>query len=242
MAVEHPLLSKLARSLNLSGAEAAAVRAVPVQSVTFKADEVIAREGDRPSRSFLLAEGLTCVSKVVAGGKRQIMTLQIPGDSPDLHTLHLKLLDSDIWAITDCRLDYMAHDDLRALNRAHPRLGEELWRATLVEGSIYREWMVNVGQRQADSRMAHLFCEMMLRMETVGLAHDKTCPLAVTQGDLSEMTALSPVHVNRTLQELRGQNLISFGQGRLTIHDWDALVELGDFRTDYLHIPTAKAA
>jgi CRP-like cAMP-binding protein len=136
----------------------------------------------------------------------------------------------------------MAYEDLRALNRAHPRLGEELWRATLVEGSIYREWMVNVGQRQADSRMAHFFCEMMLRMETVGLARDKTCPLAITQADLSEMTGLSPVHVNRTLQELRGQNLISFGQGRLTIHDWDALVELGDFRPDYLHIATAKAA
>ena len=90
--------------------------------------------------------------------------------------------------------------------------------------------------------MAHLFCEMMTRMETVGLARDGTCPLAVTQAELSEMTALSPVHVNRTLQDLRAQNLVSFGQGRLTIHDWDALVELGDFRTDYLHLPTAKAA
>ena len=242
MQADHPLLTKLARALVLSDAEAAAVRAIPVQSVTFKADEVIAREGDRPSRSFLLAEGLTCVSKVVAGGKRQIMTLQIPGDAPDLHTLHLKLLDSDIWAITNCRLDYMAHEDLRALNRVHPRLGEELWRATLVEGSIYREWMVNVGQRQADSRMAHLFCEMMLRMETVGLAEGGTCSLPVTQGDLSEMTAMSPVHVNRTLQTLRGLNLISFGKGSLIIHNWRALVALGDFRPDYLHLPTAKAA
>ena len=88
MQADHPLFTRLARALVLSEVEAAAVRAVPVQSVTFKADEVIAREGDRPSRSFLLAEGLTCVSKVVAGGKRQIMTLQIPGDAPDLHTLH----------------------------------------------------------------------------------------------------------------------------------------------------------
>ncbi len=136
----------------------------------------------------------------------------------------------------------MTHEDLRALNCAHSQLGEELWRATLVEGSIYREWMVNMGQRQADSRMAHLFCEMMLRMETVGLARDKSCTLTIPQADLSKMTALSPVHVNRTLQELRGRNLISVGHGRLTIHDWDALVGLGEFRTDYLHIPAARAA
>ena len=242
MQADHPLFTKLARVLVLSEVEAAAVRAIPVQSVTFKADEVISREGDRPSRSFLLAEGLTCVSKVVVGGKRQIMAFHIAGDGPDLHSLHLKVLDSDIWAITDGRLAYMAHKDLRALNREHPRLGEELWRTTLVEGSINREWMVNVGQREALSRMAHLFCETMLRMEEAGLGQNGTCPFPVTQADLSEMASMSNVHVNRTLQSLREQNLISFGRGTLTIHDWDRLVALGDFRSDYLHLEPSKAA
>ena len=236
MPSDHPLLSKLARTLVLSEAEAAAVRAVTIQSATVEADEVISREGDRPSKSCLVAEGMACTSKVVAGGKRQIMAFHIAGDAPDLHSLHLKLLDSDIWAITDCRLNYMPHADLRKLNREHPRLGEELWRATLVDASIYREWMVNISQRQADSRIAHLSCEVMLRSEQAGLAQGGTCPFPVTQGDLSEMTGLSAVHVNRTLQELRGQNLISVGRGTLTIHDWPALVELADFRADYLHL------
>ena len=185
---------------------------------------------------------MACTSKVAAGGKRQIMALHFEGDMPDLHSLHLKLLDSDIWAITDCRLDYMAHDDLRALNRAHPRLGEELWRATLVEGSIYREWMVNVGQREALSRMAHLFCETMLRSEDAGLGESGTCPMPVTQAELSEMTAMSSVHVNRTLQTLRAQHLLSFAKGVLTIHNWTALVALADFRSDYLHLPSAETA
>ncbi|WP_210526688.1 Crp/Fnr family transcriptional regulator [Rubellimicrobium arenae] len=237
MLADHPLLSKLARAMVLSEDEIIAIRAVPVQSAQVKADQIISREGDKPSRSFLLSEGVTCTSKVVAGGKRQIMALHILGDVPDMHTLHLKLLDSDIWAITDCQLDYMPHADLRRLNLAHPRLGEDLWRATLVDGSIHREWVVNVGQREAPSRMAHLFCEIMVRSKQAGLAQDGTCPFPVTQADLSEMTGLSPVHVNRTLQALRGQGLISFGQGRLTIHDWDGLVELGDFRDDYLHLP-----
>jgi CRP-like cAMP-binding protein len=242
MPAEHALFSKLARNLDLSEAEAVAIRAIPVEVVPVKADQNISREGERPSRSCLVLEGVVCSSKVAAGGKRQIMALHIAGDGPDLHSLHLKLLDSDIWAITDGRLAYIAHQDLRALNRQHPRLGEDLWRTTLVEGAIYREWMVNVGQREALSRMAHLFCETMLRMEEAGLGQNGTCPFPVTQADLSEMTALSPVHVNRTLQTLRAQNLISIGKGSLTIHNWDRLVAVGDFRSDYLHLPTAKAA
>ena len=242
MQASHPLLSKLARRLVLSEAEVAAICAVSFQSVAVKADHSIAREGDTPSRSCLVAEGVACTSKVAAGGKRQIMALHFEGDMPDLHSLHLKLLDSDLWAISDCRLDYFPHADLRALNRAHPRLGEELWRVNLVEASIYREWMVNVAQREAPSRIAHLFCETMLRMREIGLVQDGTCPFPVKQGDLAEMTGLSAVHINRTLQTLREQGLISFGRGTLTIHDWDALVDLGDFRSDYLHLEMPKAA
>ena len=242
MPAEHPLYAKLARVLILSEAEAAAVRAVPVESVPIKAHQNIAREGDKPSRSCLLLEGMACTSKVIAGGKRQIMAFHIRGDGPDLHSLHLKLLDSDIWAISNCRLAVMLHKDLRALNREHPRLGEVLWRTSLVDGSIYREWMVNVGQREALSRMAHLFCETMLRSEEAGLGQNGTCPFPVTQGDLAEATGLSQVHVNRTLQTLRAQDLISFAKGSLTIHNWDRLAALADFRADYLHLPTGEAA
>lgn len=108
-----------------------------------------------------------------------------------------------------------------------------------MDGSIYREWVVNVAQREAPSRMAHLFCEIRVRAEAAGLAQGDTCPFPVTQGDLGEMTGLSLVHVNRTLQDLRGRDLVGFGQGVLTIHDWPALVELGDFRTNYLHLGSA---
>lgn len=241
MPAEHPLVSKLARTLVLSKDEKEAIRAVTVQSVFAKADQIISREGDRPSRSCLVAEGVACTSKVAAGGKRQITALHIQGDMPDLHSLHLQALDSDIWAITDCRLDYFPHDDLRRLNRSHPRLGEVLWRVNLVEAAIYREWVVNNSQREALSRIAHLFCEILLRSEEAGLGRDGTCPLPVTQADLSEMTGLSLVHVNRTLQLLRDRGLISFAKGTLTVHNWPALVEAGDFRVDYLHLRKADA-
>jgi CRP-like cAMP-binding protein len=242
MPAEHPLLTKLARSLQLSEDETAAVRAVAVELIPYRADQMIARQGDKPSRSCLVMDGLLCTSKVIEGGKRQIMAFHIRGDGPDLHSLHLDLLDSDIWAISDCRVAFMPHKDLRALNRAHPRLGEVLWRTSLVDGSIYREWMVNVGQRDAMSRMAHLFCETLLRSEAAGLGEGGTCPFPVTQSDLSEATGLSQVHVNRTLQGLRGQNLISIGKGSLTIHNWDRLAAIADFRADYLHLASEEAA
>ena len=119
MPAEHPLLTKIARNLVLSEAEAEAVRAVPVNSMPVKAHQAITREGDRPSHCFLMLDGVACTAKVVAGGKRQIMALHIAGDMPDLHSIHLELLDSDIWAISECRIGFIAHKDLRALNREH---------------------------------------------------------------------------------------------------------------------------
>lgn len=238
----HPLLAKLGRVLVLSDAEAAAIRAVPVHLVAVTADQSIAREGDRPARSCLVAEGVLCTSKVAAGGKRQITALHIQGDAPDLHSLHLRHLDSDIWAITDGQLAYMPHAELRRLNREHPRLGEELWRITLVDGAIYREWMVNVSRRDATSRMAHLLCEVMLKSDHVGLGDTAGCPFPLTQADLGEATGLSVVHVNRTLQALRARGLVTLGQGRLAVHDWNALAEVGDFRPEYLHLRDEERA
>ena len=106
MSADHPFLARLQSVLDLTDAEASSIAQVPFQTVAFKADQVISREGDTPSRSCLVAEGVTCTSKVVAGGKRQIMAFHLAGDMPDLHSLRLKLLDSDIWAVTDCRLTY----------------------------------------------------------------------------------------------------------------------------------------
>ncbi len=243
MAIPHPLGAKFERSLALSDIDRAAVDALPVTLESRRAGEGVLRAGDHPSRSFLILSGLLASSKAaMASGEVQITCFHLPGDMPDLQSLHLAVLDSDIRALTDCQLAFMAHQDLRRLCEQHPRLAGQLWRTTLVDAAIYREWVVNVGQRPAISRIAHVFCELMLRMEAAGLAQDKSCHLGLTQQHLSEATGLSPVHVNRTLQELRARGLISFGQGRLTILNWEALVEMGDFRADYLHLREPEAA
>ncbi len=242
MPTPHPLLARFTPTVDLSDAEQAALSALPFTTERVMAGRGVAWAGDRPSRSFLILDGLLSTSKAVGDGEVQIMAFHIPGDMPDLHGLHLEVLDSDIGAVTDARLAFLAHQDLRQLCAAHPRLAALLWRMTLVDAAISREWVVNVGQRPAINRLAHLFCEMMARMEAAGLAQDGSCHLGLTQQHLSEATGLSSVHLNRTLQELRAMGLVSFGQGRLTLPDRDALRALADFRTDYLHLPTPKAA
>lgn len=228
-------MAKFERSIVLTEDERDAIVALPVTIETRRGGDGVVWTGDRPSRSFMVLAGLLCSSKAVADGGNQITCFHILGDMPDLQSLHLDVMDSDIRALTDCQLAFMAHQDLRRLCDNHPRLAALLWRTTLVDAAVYREWVVNVGQRQAISRIAHVFCEMMLRMEAVGLAQDKSCYLGLTQEHLGQATGVSLVHVNRTLQDLRGQGLISFGQGRVTIHDWNRLVEVGDFRDDFLH-------
>jgi CRP-like cAMP-binding protein len=242
MNTPHPLLSKFERVLVLSEAERYAISFLPVRLETFAADQAILREGSRPKRSCMLVEGLACNAKVISNGRRQILAFHLPEDMPDLTSLHLEVRDSDTWALTDCTMAFVDHRDLDQLCDEQRRLARFLWRSTLIDASVHREWTLNVGQREGLSRMAHLFCELMLRMETIGRAKDKGCALPLTQQDLAEATGLSTVHVNRMLQELRRQKLIAFTRGQLTILDWDSLVELADFRAEYLHIPATKAA
>ncbi len=236
MAETHPLLSKFERALVLTESERLAIRLLPVQMETVRADQIILREGARPTRSCHLVEGQACSSKVGPNGKRQILAFFIPEDTPDLTSLRLELRDSDIWALNDCILAYVTHRDLDQLCDEQPRLAKFLWRSTLVDAAIHREWTLNVGLREGLSRLAHLLCEMMVRMEFIDRAKDGSCYLGLTQEDLSEATGLSEVHLNRMLQDLRRRKLISFAKGTLTVHDMDRLAELGDFRADYLHL------
>ncbi|TNC48544.1 Crp/Fnr family transcriptional regulator [Rubellimicrobium rubrum] len=242
MRTAHPLIARLEREIVLTPADRLSVNEVPFYLQDFKAGEGPSWAGDQPRRSFVILEGLLSTSKTMRDGEVQITAFHIPGDMPDLQSLHLEVLDCDIGALSNCVLAFMAHSDLRGFCERHPRLAAALWRSTLVDGAIYREWVVNVARRQALGRLAHLFCEMMARMEAAGLAAEGTCALALTQAGLSEATGLSHVHVNRTLQDLRARGLVSFGQGQLTIHDWDALARLGEFTPDYLHLRSAAPA
>jgi CRP-like cAMP-binding protein len=226
----------------LSGEERAALENLPMQVQSLRADQDVVREGDRPSRCCLVLEGYAVSYKHTGHGKRQIMAFHIPGDIPDLQSLHLRVLDSSLGTITHCQVGFIQHETLRALYRRYPRLADALWRETLIDASIFREWMTNVGQREAYSRIAHVLCEWVVRLRAVGLVQDHTCVLPMTQGELADATSITTVHVNRVLQELRSNGLVILKGSTLTILDWEKLKEVGDFDPAYLHLEDRQAA
>jgi CRP-like cAMP-binding protein len=230
------LIRKLQHSIDLSDDESEAIRNLPMWVMYFEADQDIVRQGDRPSRSCFVLKGITCTYKHAAGGKRQIVSFHIPGDVPDLHSLHLTVLDTSLATITPCKIGFVQHDALRHLCSRFPRIAGALWRETMVDAAIFQEWMTNIGQRSAYARIAHLICELFIRFRAVGLAKDYTIGFPITQDEIGDAMGLSSVHVNRSLQALRKNGLIALKNVSLEILDWPGLQDAGDFDPTYLHL------
>jgi CRP-like cAMP-binding protein len=236
VADEHEwLVRKLDSIAILTPEDHAALRQLPLSLRTIEAHQPVMNEGDRPSACGVVLEGLLCSTKYTAEGARQIASFYVPGDWPDLQTLHLEVLDHEVVTLTRSRLAFAPHRDIEDIASRYPRIATALWRETLVSGSIYREWVLNLGRREGRQRIAHIFCEMFERLTAVGLSSGDAYRFDVTQSDLADAAGLSPVHINRMLQELRSEGLIEFRGGMVRIPDWGQLKRAGDFDPTYLH-------
>src|SRR5918995_4830620 len=182
----NPLIRKLDSIFTLTDDERQALENLPMQVVVIKEGQDIVRAGDRPSRSCLLLSGFTATYKITGDGKRQIMTFSIAGDIPDLQSLHLDVLDNSLGTLTQCRVGFITHDVLYDLCEEYPRITAAFWRETLIDAAIFREWVMNVGRREAYNRMAHILCELLVRLRAVGLANGYSCDLPITQGEFAD--------------------------------------------------------
>jgi CRP-like cAMP-binding protein len=240
---DNPLIRKMeAQGSCLAEHERAALLDVPMQIESIRADQDIVREGDSPSRSCVLLEGYAATYKVTPSGKRQIVAFHIPGDIPDLQSTQLDVLDTSLGTLTPVKVGFIWHDAINDVARRHFPVAQALWRATLIDAAIFREWVVNVGRREAVNALAHLLCEFVVRMRAVGLAHDNECELPQTQAELGDALGITTVHVNRTLMELRAAGLIRLRGARLTVLDWDGLMEVGEIDRTYLHMKNPAAS
>ena len=194
----HPLVRKLESIAPLSDEERHAIVALPMMVRNLKADQDIVRDQDRPSQCCLILEGFACRYKVIEGGKRQIFSFHIPGDIPDLQSLHLDIMDHSLGTIVASKVAFIPHETVRAFIRAHPRIGDVFWRDTLIDAAIFREWMAGLGRREAYARIAHLFCELYMKFSAVGLVNGHAFGMPLTQAELGDALGLSTVHVNRT--------------------------------------------
>ena len=236
------LRRKLERFVELSAEDHTLLERLvgPVQSAPANFDLI--REGDTPNDVFLIVDGFACRYKITKEGQRQIMAYLIPGDMCDLHVFVLKTMDHSIATLSPCRYVRIPVSTISAL-LDDPRLARALMCASLVDAAVLREWLVNLGQREAAERVAHLFCELLLRMRAVGLTPTGDgYVLPITQVDLADTMGMTNVHMNRTLQELRKQNLISLKSKTIVIPDVDRLNEFAGFTPNYLHLNGAKDA
>lgn len=234
----HPLIRKLLQREQLSEAECKVLlsAASPVREVA--ADQDIVREGDRPTESTLMIDGFCGRYSTFPDGRRQFTALHIAGDFVDLHSFLLKPMDHGVVALSPCRVVTVPHAALREITEQFPHLTRMLWFSTLLDAAIHRAWLVSMGRRSARSHMAHLLCELLLRLQVVGLAEERSFNFPLTQQEMADILGLSMVHVNRVIQELRAKALVTWRGGRVSITDWEGLVALAEFDPTYLHLET----
>jgi CRP-like cAMP-binding protein len=169
----------------------------------------------------------------VESGKRQIMAFCLPGDIQDLQSMALDKMDHTLGSLRACTIAENPHGAIRDLFEERPRLAEVLWRETLIDAAIFRKWLVSVGRRSAAGCIAHIICEFVTRMKAIGRSDGVTCEFPMTQTDLGDAAALSLVHVNRSLRELREAGIVNVFSNRLTIHDWEELKRFAEFDPSY---------
>jgi CRP-like cAMP-binding protein len=232
----HALIAKLERSVGLTDEDRGTLAGVMSQRRWVSSQVDLIREGDRPESVFLVTRGFACRYKILVDGQRHILGLLVPGDTCDLHVAILNRMDHSIAALTACEIVEIPRSTIVDLTSNHPRIAQALCWATLVEQGILREWLTNLGQRGADQRMAHLFCELLLRLQVVGLAGETGCFLPLTQVHLADILGFSIVHANRTLQHLRFLGLVDLKHRHLKVPNLARLRNFCSFNPEYLHL------
>ena len=231
-----PALKKLRRRFEISSEEERVIRDSVSEIRRVRAGQVCIRAGEGLSSTLLLLDGWLARSKDLASGERQVTQLHIPGDFADLHGFTLKRIDHDVASVSECRVAVVPHERLQVMADNHPRLARTLWFSTNIDGAIQRELVLSLGQRSAIARMAHLFCELHVRLSIVGRTNKEGYDFPLTQRELSECLGLTVVHANRTLQELRRRGLIELENRRLTIRDRRGLEGVAEFDPSYLYL------
>jgi CRP-like cAMP-binding protein len=219
----------------------AALRALPATVRTLDPGAYMVREGDRPVYCCAIVSGFAFRQRITGDGARLILSIHMAGEFIDLQNVYHDVSDHSVQALTRTEAAFIPREAVRAVADVFPDAGIAMWRETLIDSSIAREWAVNVGRRGALARIAHLLCEFALRLETAGLGEECDYRLPMTQEQIADSCGLTAIHVNRVLRELGRRGLIARDKRAVHIVDWRRLVEVGDFTARYLHLGSDDA-
>jgi CRP-like cAMP-binding protein len=228
------LIRKLEQYDRISDTERQLLEQAVVRQRAMAKGEDLVREGDRPSESLFLITGFAARYNLLRKGKRQITALHVPGDFVDLHSFLVKRMDHGVTAVTPCTVGVVPHEALCVISETQPHLTRLLALHIAVDAAIHRQWIVSIGRKSALEHAAHLLCELFLRLQAVGLTEGSSFKLPLTQAELGDTLGLSTVHVNRIIQELRAEGLITWRGDTVVIEDWPRLQETAEFDPTFL--------
>jgi CRP-like cAMP-binding protein len=234
-AISAALVQRLRLTADLSDEDIKAIEALPIIVRNYPAERVVVRDGERATECCLVADGFCMRSKTIADGKRQILSIHIPGEIPDLMSLFLHVMDHDLSTLTPCRLGFIKHETLQKLHRSRPNVAEIFWRDTLIDAAMFREWIVNVGQRPAPARLAHVIVELRERLRVIGRVNGNIFEMPLTQEQIGEALGITAVHANRVIKQLRQDGIVELHRGRVTLLNEEKLLQLAGFDGRYLH-------
>jgi CRP-like cAMP-binding protein len=230
------LITALEARDQLAEDEKQALESLPWRFKDYARGSEMIRDRSRPAESCLIVDGFAVRAGYLRSGQRQLTAVEVPGDFADLHGLLLKVMDHSVIALTDCRVGFVDHAALRRLSGDWPHLWRLFTLLLVIDASIQRSWLVSMGRRNPVSHLAHLICEIHQRLLAVGHAGQHEFEFPIGQADLADLLGLSVVHTNRTLQELRAQNLVQWRGGIVQVPDLKALAALAEFDPIYLHL------
>lgn len=219
---------------DLTAGEQRAILRLDGQKQRYRSRADIVRPGEIVQATCLVVQGVVARFDQMLDGRRQLTSFYIAGDMCDLHSVVAPKASWSITAISDVTVLRVPHTQLRDLCLAYPAIALAFWRDGTADASIFSKWVGNLGRKNAAARIAHLVCEMAVRIEAAGLGKRKAFDLPVVQEHIAEATGITVVHANRTLQELRARALLRIGGGRVEIPDWNALAHAAEFDPDYL--------
>ena len=228
-------VDKLRGMVDLTAAEVSALERATSRPQTFGPRKDLIREGDQPGPVFVILEGWAFRYKVLPSGSRQIMAFLMPGDACDLNIGLLAEMDHSIQTATSASVAKIDRETMDGLMVEHAGIARAMYVAQLVDEGTLRAWIVSLGRRSSAERVAHLLLELYVRGVRTGMAGLNEIALPLSQAVLADALGMTPVHINRVLQELRRTGAIQLERSLLRIQDPAALTRISGFDDGYLH-------
>lgn len=236
------LLDNLELRSPLAKDDREAVLALPYTLKSLAPGSYAVREGEPPSGCGVLVSGFAYRQKLTGDGGRQILSIHVPGEALDFQNIFLNVADHSVQMLTRGHLAVIPRADIQKIVRSSAAIGHAILLTILVEASIFREWILNVGRRDAKSRLAHILCELAVRLDALGLAEDMGYHLPMTQAELADALGLTPVHLNRVIRSLETDGLINRSKREISFPDWERMRDMADFNDRYLHLAVQESA